>query len=337
MITWSSRATTYYRSYNRALLKYVNNGFFARDLDADDVAFIEQIRERGCVPCGSLAHLTPTNCTHSDDVVHRSALIEEMDFWRSPYAIDKEIVRRSGPVMRKPRPVPGTTPHAEQLRKNRELLAAAQAEEHQRLVHKQLEQLRRDIEWERASAPFGSVVDRHYVPQWKLDEHAEAKAAKREAKLAAKKWAEEARELKRAKKMQRDEDRRILAENREALKRAHQQVLAKETLERLQHDALQQQERHRILAEHRATLERLRQIVPHPAPIEPLKPWEQELISARQREYVKGRIVAILRDAFPNMVTLDALRMAMPDVDSKLVMQCAEEMAGNGTIKKAAA
>jgi hypothetical protein len=251
-------------------------------------------------------------------VVHRSALIEEMDFWRSPYAIDKEIVRRSGPVLRKPRPLPGTTPHAEQLRKNRELLAAAQAEEHQRLVHKQIEQLLRDIEWERASAPFGRVVNRHYVPQWQLDERIDAKNER------AKKWFGE---TKLAIKTRRDEDQRQREEDREALKRAHQQALAKETLERLRLDDQQQQERRRALAEHRETLERLRQMMPHPVPTESINP---------QRGFVKGRIMAILRDAFPNMVTLDALHIAMPDVDKELVMQCAEEMAGNGRIKKAA-
>jgi hypothetical protein len=325
MITWSSRATTYYRSYNRALLKYVNNGFFARDLDADDVAFIEQIRERGCVPCGSLAHLAPTHCTHSDDVVHRSALIEEMDFWRSPYAVDKEIVRRSGPVLRKPRPLPGTTPHAEQLRKNRELLAAAQAEEHQRLVHKQIEQLLRDIEWERASAPFGRVVNRHYVPQWQLDERIDAKNER------AKKWFGETKLAIKTRRDEEEQRRRYEDEqqqrDKDEKRQRYEDQQQRQRDEEEQRQRNKDEQRRRALAEHRETLERLRQMVPHPVPIKSIDP---------QRGFVKGRIMAILRDAFPNMVTLDALHIAMPDVDKELVMQCAEEMAGNGRIKKAA-
>lgn len=165
------RPDVYYRSYSRALISYANSGFFSRDLDADDVAFIEQVRESGRLRCGSLANLAPTDCTYSDDVISRVALIEEMEFWHLPYQIDQRIPRRQGPVIR-PKPTPaGSTPAAIGRRERRELLEAARAAAFAEAAAKQAELLRRDIEWENAAPlPFGKVEGRHYVPQWKVDE-----------------------------------------------------------------------------------------------------------------------------------------------------------------------
>ena len=109
----SQNAGIYYRTYTRALRSYVNSGFFSRDLDADDVAFIERVRERGAVPCGSLAHPAPTPCTYSDDVIARTALIEEMEFWHQPYRVDHGVARRLGPTIRPPARPSGSTPEAE--------------------------------------------------------------------------------------------------------------------------------------------------------------------------------------------------------------------------------
>lgn len=172
----AAKAATYYRSYSRALLNYASNGFFSRDLDADDFAFIERIREHGTVLSGSLAQLEPTPCTYSDDVVARVALIEEMDFW-----VDHKAARatRVGPVPRVKQTPVGTTPAAIERRLRVEQLAATraevEAEELRKRDERRIEQLRRDIEWERAGPrrvrrKFGRVEGRHYVPQWKADE-----------------------------------------------------------------------------------------------------------------------------------------------------------------------
>jgi hypothetical protein len=181
-----SSATTYYGSFSRALIKYVNNGFFARDLDADDFAFIERVRERGAVPCGSLAQTVPTPCTYSDDVIQRIPLAEELEFWRQPYQVDRIAVRRLGPIVRSPpRPV-GSTPDAIKRKLDRELKATAYAEEQRRADDRRIEQLRRDIEWEKAAPPkryFGRVDGRHYVPRWKVDEQKGEKRSERWARL----------------------------------------------------------------------------------------------------------------------------------------------------------
>lgn len=172
-----TRAAIYYTSYSRALTKYVSSGFFARDLDADDFAFIEHVRERRTVCCGSLAQLTPTACTYSDDVFSRVALIEEMDFWRRPYPVDQIAVRRHGPLPRSPRQASGCTPAALKRKQDRELAIAARAAEYaeaqSRAKERQLEQLRRDVEWEKSEPKprvFGRVKGRHYIPQWRVDE-----------------------------------------------------------------------------------------------------------------------------------------------------------------------
>jgi hypothetical protein len=311
----SNYASCYYTSYHRALIKYVNNGFFSRDLDADDIAFIEQIRERGYVACGSLGLPVPTQCTYSDDVVHRIGLEEETEFWKRPYPVDQIVVRRSGPVRQTPTRLGGQTPGAIRLRERRALVAKERADEAQRLLDRQIEQIRRDIEWEKAQPrKIGRVVKRHYVPQWKIDDDAFTANEKKRARARA-----------RAKTLRDEKASRLRTKQMRA----------------------EQQERRRILAEHRATLERLRQMEPRPAPIEPpldARRDENSLDAMVRREHIKGqiehingRIVAILRDAFPNMVTLDALFLAMPDVDRELVIQCAEEMTGNGRIKKATA
>lgn len=201
--------TAYYTSYSRALCSYVNNGFFSRDLDADDIAFIEHVRERGSVPCGSLGFLVPTQCTHSDDVLHRVVLEEEVEFWRLPYAVNQSIARRHGPVVRPPPQAPGSTPHAQSIKQNREDLKAAREAAEQAARDRQLEQLRRDVEWERAAPPpFGRVEDRHYVPQWKVDTERRSQIISRgreklrARKISAKKRSESVRAAAAARRAQ---------------------------------------------------------------------------------------------------------------------------------------
>jgi hypothetical protein len=47
-------ARPYRTSFSRGFIKYVHNGFFARDLDDDDQALIEHLRSGGRIECGSL-------------------------------------------------------------------------------------------------------------------------------------------------------------------------------------------------------------------------------------------------------------------------------------------
>lgn len=180
-----SKAAVYYRSYHRALVSYASSGFLSRHLDAEDVAFVERIRERGYVACGSLGQIVPT--TYADDVVHRSAVFEEeTEFWRAPYALERSIWRRTGPFLRTPARAPGTTPFAIKRKQDREEVKATQEEEQRKLDQlkreREEQQRRRDAEWDAAApkaAPFGKTRGRHFVPQWKIDEQRAAVARTR--------------------------------------------------------------------------------------------------------------------------------------------------------------
>jgi hypothetical protein len=318
IITASRWATTYYTSYSRALLSYANNGFFARDLDADDHAFIEGVRERGSIACGSLADPTPTQCTHSDDVIHRTSLLEEEEFWRLPYTVDTSIGRRFGPTRPPTARAPGTTPHAEQLRKNRELAAKALAEEHQRLVDRQIEQLRRDIEWERASAPFGRVVDRHFVPQWKLDDAKAEKVSRQKARAKQVKEtrAEIAKErvaLAESRKREREQElagrQAVLNESRlwktsdwlelQERRLAAEEEMRKQTEYEAQLLIRKEALRRELQARSLAAEEEMRKQTPE---------YESQLFL--RKEALKRCIMATVRNNFPNPVTIDALLIA---------------------------
>jgi hypothetical protein len=76
----------YTPTYTRRLHSYANSGFFARELDADDHAFIEGIRERGCID-------VPMS---GDELVKRSALLEEMEFWTNPWGVEPHVEHRRG-------------------------------------------------------------------------------------------------------------------------------------------------------------------------------------------------------------------------------------------------
>lgn len=65
-------------------VKHLHNlaisGFYARDLDADDHAFLERVRERGCVDCGSLAWPCSTTCSYSDQLIGHTVPSDEQVF-----------------------------------------------------------------------------------------------------------------------------------------------------------------------------------------------------------------------------------------------------------------
>lgn len=164
--------------YRPPFLKHLHNlaisGFYARDLDADDHAFLEYVRERG-IANGDL----PRTCT---------VLVEELDFWSFPYSIDRAVSRRAGPVPLRSK----ETPEQRAIREARraEWLARKAVREHDKAVaeaevererqewlaardRRKMREMLSDAEWEAADPArikFGKVVDRHYVPQWKVNE-----------------------------------------------------------------------------------------------------------------------------------------------------------------------
>ena len=69
------------------------NGFYARELDADDVAFLEHVRECGTANCGSLADPIPT--TWYDRETHLP-LAEDLQYWETPWEREEGVARRLG-------------------------------------------------------------------------------------------------------------------------------------------------------------------------------------------------------------------------------------------------
>jgi len=184
----------YYRTFNRALLKYVNNGFFSRDLDADDHAFIEKVREHGTCDCGSLVSAVPSGLSYGY-VTTSSLLFEEIEYWRKPFV--GEPYHRV-PVPRLPEPPQRRLARIERRKRDRELMAAelegarreweAQQQERKRNQHKRLMD---DLDWERAD-PKLRASKRHYEPFWKREERLapERRRRAREMLYAHRKLAE---------------------------------------------------------------------------------------------------------------------------------------------------
>ena len=223
MTTWAK--APYRRSFSRHLHSLVVNGFYAPDLDADDHAFLEQVRERG----------TANGTLPGSNTV----LIEELEFWHVPYAVDNSVARRAGP----PSPRVFETPEEHEARKARwraqreireqeKAIAAAEMERERcewqaAQETRKLRALMADAEWE-AAAPrkrkFGKVRGRHYVPQWKFDDQREAviaRATTDESMRALKlfKLAEERLKEERKKAgLEQARRRRVIEEARETVR-----------------------------------------------------------------------------------------------------------------------
>ena len=236
----------YRTSFSKHLWNLAASGYFARGLDADDHEFLEKVRVRG-IANGELPNTT-------------AVLIEELDFWHLPYAVEHGIARKAGPV-------PLRTPETPEQRALREAKSRAWharralAKTNKEIAEAELERERRehaeanarrkmrekisDREWE-AAAPkrkrwvpssrarvgypwrgrrqFGKVVDRHYVPQWKVDDDT------KRAKVAAARL----RAIERQKNDERKAARERMAQKaQEAIRQAEQAV---KTLEQVRRD-----------------------------------------------------------------------------------------------------
>ncbi|HEY2143157.1 MAG TPA: hypothetical protein VGH06_02290 [Candidatus Udaeobacter sp.] len=272
------------------------NGFYARDLDADDNAFLEQVRVKG-IANGSLAN-------------NHTVLSEEIEFWNLPYTVAPDVVRRAGPL---PRPVATAEQramrqaragiwHAKRvIRENEAAISAAEIEREQRewqeaQQKRKLYDLMSDAEWEKAAhkAKFGKTEQRHHVPQWKLDA---AKAAKRAAEILLELKAKEAK----------------------AAKRAAEMLKAEQEQER--------ERREKIIAEARATVELVRR--------EQLK-WEEEAAQARIAESMKSEILTLMfKPAIRGHVwTPDAMARVLGCNDVQFVDRCLNELVKAGRLQK---
>jgi hypothetical protein len=193
----------------------MHNGFYTRALDADDFAFIEGIRERGCIGNGPIADSPP-------------ALIEELGYWERHWDVEDGFERRIGrnieqrEARREARRLQLEAMRAKRLAEKAKRLAdnamaAAELEREERewqlkqeaLVREREERLKQtmlaDLEWEaagdyydyigkssplRGGHPFvhddyeprprkqrrsSKYWQRHYVPEWKREQDSETR------------------------------------------------------------------------------------------------------------------------------------------------------------------
>src|SRR5262245_1751940 len=134
----------YTPTFRRAMIAYTNNGFFERDLDAEDWAFIEHIRERGSVGCGAIGSSAwgpPSYYTRDRHPV----LPDELDYWTQPFSI------APGPA---PRQVVVVKPLPKDVAERKAYLAKRRADKEAakrelRLARQQWEAEQRKLEQER--------------------------------------------------------------------------------------------------------------------------------------------------------------------------------------------
>jgi hypothetical protein len=317
--------------YRPPFLKHLHNlvinGFYARDLDADDHEFLEYVKVHG-IANGSLP---------STNVV----LLEELEFWNWPYTIAPDVERRIGP---RSRPVATVEERAMRLarqrawharrviRENEAAIAAAEMEREHREWEKvrkkrELRELLASVEWDAAApgskATFGKTVARHHVPQWKLDE-------RRGKNRTGPSRSGKARKMRHERAI----EAALLHEQAQAQERALEaQARASEAL-RLQEQALQQAHeqararREKIIAEARKILEesqRLQRERQHAASAS-LYPTAESLTRA---------ILALLNGSTPGFVwTQDRMMITLGCNDAELLERCLNELVRSGRLRK---
>jgi hypothetical protein len=187
------RPDVYTQSFRRALFHYANNGFTSRYLDAEDHAFIEAIRERGYLACGSLADVVPTLSSYDHSPC--PVMLAELEYWDKPYAREREVYIRTYPNENaEDRAIRMAKRRADRLAlaAERERQAKAWRDEQQAALEerqrRQLRTLVADIEWEKADPH--KMPTRHYVPEWRRDAERAKKRAKQRLKDIAKAKAE---------------------------------------------------------------------------------------------------------------------------------------------------
>jgi hypothetical protein len=221
------RESFYRTTFSRHIHSVLINGFMARELDADDHEFLEQVRVSG-IANGSLPNTS-------------IASVEELDFWQLPYDVAPDVERRAGPV---PKPIATPEQHAARLartnawharrviREQERAIAAAELERERQAwaaanEKRRAQEIMTEAEWQtadpfratRARKPkFGATIDRHYVPQWKLDEQIDAAVAKAETKRAAAREAKAAKQAVHAAEADRLRREAVIAEARRVLR-----------------------------------------------------------------------------------------------------------------------
>lgn len=322
----SSYLNVYTPTFARHLHHLAVSDFYARELDADDHEFLEYVKCRG-IANGTLP------CTNT-------VLLEELEYWHLPYAVDWTIKRTHGPV---PMRGKGETAESRAVRiaawkaRNAERLAnkaisdaemeREQAEYDAARARRKWREINIDAEWEaadpnrKAKSASGSVSgkggrrklirfagsdnrnSRYYVPQWKIDEQ-NAKKAERDI------WAVAVRVERDAKRA----ERRAAA----ATARVERAMAAGQDAE-AQLAAIKAERAARL----KASLERIERRNEGHDPVEV--------------EATKKAIASMIRMTFPAVWTPERLTQVLGLAPEKLdlVVFCAEAMVRDGQLRTA--
>jgi hypothetical protein len=346
--------------YKPPFLKHLHNlvvnGFYARELDADDHAFLEYVKTRGLAN-GSLP---------GSNVV----LLEELEFWHLPYTIAPGVERRVG---RRPRPVEASETdelrkarsnawHARRIiRENEKAIAEVELQRERREWEKAQQQrkvreLISDAEWE-ASAPthasFGATVGRHHVPQWKLEEAAlTGRPAGSGQKKSRRRLAREAAERTQARRQEEEQKRKLAAERTEIRKtlieeqrrndkfkqtllRARARKAEKEIREQVAREVQQAAEAELAIAQDRqrreAIIEEARQTVDRVTRLE--REWQGT--ANYTADALKQAILTITKHGTPgHFWTAEALMRSIGGCDRAFMDNCLNELVRDGRLRK---
>jgi hypothetical protein len=295
----------FYRpSFSRHLHSLVVNGFFARDLDADDHEFLEYVKVHG-IANGSLPNSS-------------AVLLEELEFWHLPYTIAPNVERRIGRRPRTPE-----TPEQRELRKvladarqarrvireNEKAIAEAELEREQQEWEKAAEMRKMretmsDLEWEMA-APWRKGPP----PQWQLD------AARVKQAAAERKEKERADKLKR---WEAEKQARATARLKNRIIKARARKAAKEEAE--------QKRREAFIEEARQTLARANQLE-----------RERRVHAAGlvfPAETTKWTILTLHNSTPGRAWTCEELARSLGGADEEFVGRCVEELVQEGRLFK---
>jgi len=308
------REPFYRTSYSKALFSYVNSGFFARDLDADDHEFLEYVKVRG-IANGSLPNTSIVS-------------LEEIEFWDLPYSEAPGVERKAGPVPIRVRPIESPMQRAMRLartnawharrtiRAEERAIAAAELEREQKAWEEANERRRQqgivsDAEWEAAAphaptpirftkikkkpAQFGKTVNRHYVPQWKVDEDLKRRLI--------------ARQHARTRRAAAQRLQAIQAEQDQA------QVIARQT---------EQARRQAIIDEARQTVARAEQTLMQQPAAAPLVHYHPLTL--------KQAILTLMRGSHPSKLWTYEEFMRALGCDRELLLKCTQELTRDGQL-----
>jgi hypothetical protein len=350
----------FYRHLNHLII----NGFYARDLDADDHAFIDHVRERGTVGCGSLANFEITDPGY-DPVWRPPVRPEEANYWYAPYGVEPGVARRSGQEKRHEdsKAQQAAREQSAAIRRARlahRLQERAATEAEWRREHEQWEKwqaelaaerqqrlkqtMRADMEWERANPvrarrerhgfdEYGeppdrySRVGRHYVPHWKREERAQQEDARE-------KEAQEQRTTRHRKMRAKSEKllHRTRAANAAAEAEAAKQAVAASfsPVWEIEWQNDQAATFRRRQAAQTAALEREQE-----QRAARLQELQEETVARAEADRLKGQIMLIIRGTAPRVWEVEDLMVATYCSDRDLMVRCCEEIMRAGLIRKA--